>query len=156
MLAPLILSGEGNYALSVIKEVEVTDDFLGLQLPTRKCQNDEKYEDCTTRVYLQKIQNHCNCVPYQLRNFTIPNQVILLLLTFSYHFCHLQVICFGSDNECAKNITIDTTECIKPCEGIYADVTKYDADKIDDTNYEALLESYHKYKRFFNQTKPGI
>ena len=88
-LAPLILSGEGNYALSVIKEVEVTDDFLGLKLPTRKCQNDEKYEDCTTRKYLKKIQKHCNCVPYQLRNFTIPNQVILLLLTFSYHFCHL-------------------------------------------------------------------
>ena len=82
MLAPLILSDEGNYALSAVKEIEVTDDFLGLKLSKRKCQNDEKYEDCTTRKYLQKIQSHCQCIPYQLKNFTIPNQVELSLITF--------------------------------------------------------------------------
>ena len=81
----MILSGEGNYALSVIKEVEVTDDFLGLQLPTRKCQNDEKYEDCTTRKYLTKLENECHCVPYRLKNFTIQNQVYLHNPTYILH-----------------------------------------------------------------------
>ena len=73
--APLKLNGEGNYALTDVKKVEVTNDFLGLKFTSRNCQSYEKYEECTTRKYLEKFQKHCSCVPYQLLNFTKPYQV---------------------------------------------------------------------------------
>ena len=66
-----------------------------------------------------------------------------------------QKICFGSANECAEKVTVDKNECLKPCEGVYADVTKYDADEIEKNNYGALLDIYSRYKRFFDQTAPG-
>ena len=59
-------------------------------------------------------------------------------------------MCTASDKECVSNIYIDANVCIDPCEGIYADVTKTEANKIDEKNYGALLKSYNKYKRFFD------
>ena len=71
-----MLQGEGNYALYAVKETKVTDDFLGMDETIRRCQNVEKYEDCTTRKYLTELENDCHCVPYGLRNFTKENQVL--------------------------------------------------------------------------------
>ena len=53
-------------------------------------------------------------------------------------------------NLCAANITIDSSNCLIPCQGIYADVTKTEADKIEGEYYETLLKNYKKYKRFFD------
>ena len=49
-----------------MKEIEVTDDYLGLDEDVRHCQNKESFEDCTTRQYTDTVQNECNCVPYSL------------------------------------------------------------------------------------------
>ena len=54
------------------------------------------------------------------------------------------------ENLCAENITIDSSNCLIPCQGIYADVTKTEADKIDGIYYETLLKNYKRYKRFFD------
>ena len=69
-----MLTGEGTYALTAVKEIDVTEEFLGLDTETINCQNKELFEDCTTRQYLEKLQQECLCVPYRLRNFT-ENQV---------------------------------------------------------------------------------
>ena len=73
---PLLLVGEGSYALTAVKEIHATDEFLGLDIDRRKCQTVESYEDCTSRKYLDQLEKACECVPYNLRNFTKNNQVI--------------------------------------------------------------------------------
>ena len=60
--------------MSVVKEIKVTEDYLGLEEETRKCQNQESFEECTTRGYLEMIQKDCNCVPYGLNTFFAENQ----------------------------------------------------------------------------------
>ena len=49
--------GEGNYALTAVKEVSVTKSFLGLSSEDKKCQNLESLEDCSTRSYLQSTRS---------------------------------------------------------------------------------------------------
>ena len=49
--------GEGNYALTAVKEVSVTQSFLGLKSEDKKCQHLESLEDCSTRSYLQSIRS---------------------------------------------------------------------------------------------------
>ena len=55
--APRQMYGEGNYALTAVKEVSVTQSFLGLKEEDKKCQNLESLEDCSTRSYLQSIRS---------------------------------------------------------------------------------------------------
>ena len=47
-------------------------------------------------------------------------------------------------------MVVDTKECIVPCEGVFADVTKLEAPKVTGEYYKKLLRSYDKYKRFFD------
>ena len=49
--------GEGNYALTAVKEISVTQSFLGLKEEDKKCQNLESLEDCSTKGYLQSIRS---------------------------------------------------------------------------------------------------
>ena len=69
------LNGEGTYALTAVKLIEVTNDFLDLAVDEIKCQNKESFEDCTTKLYLKSVEKECNCIPYRLRNFTMQEQV---------------------------------------------------------------------------------
>ena len=57
--------GEGQYNLNVVKDIKVTEAFLGLDQNIRNCQNVETYEDCSTRKYMEKILELCNCLPFQ-------------------------------------------------------------------------------------------
>ena len=50
-----------------MKEIQVTDEYMGLDENIRKCQNKETLEDCTTRQYIDTIQKECNCIPYSLK-----------------------------------------------------------------------------------------
>ena len=72
-----MLYEEGEYALTAVKEIQVTDDFLDIK--TKNCQIKESYEDCTTRSYLQRVELECKCLPYRLRNFTAKNQEVFRL-----------------------------------------------------------------------------
>ena len=51
------MHGEGNYGLTAVKEVSVTQSFLGLKEEDKKCQNLESQEDCSTKRYLQSIRS---------------------------------------------------------------------------------------------------
>ena len=50
-LEPLSFDGAGSYALSNVKEFDVTDGFINLGAKVTKCQNKELFEECETREY---------------------------------------------------------------------------------------------------------
>ena len=50
-----------------MKEISVTDSFMGLDKDTRKCQNIETYDDCKTRLYIEHLRQECKCLPLSLR-----------------------------------------------------------------------------------------
>ena len=49
ILEPVKLSGEGKFNLNIVKEIKVTDSFLGLHQSVRGCQNETSQDDCTTK-----------------------------------------------------------------------------------------------------------
>ena len=67
ILDPVRLFGEGQYNLNNIKEIAVTDSFLGLDKDIRKCQNIETYDDCKTRLHVEHLRQECGCLPLSLR-----------------------------------------------------------------------------------------
>ena len=69
-LDPVKLSGEGEFDLNIIKEVDITDSFMGLPLSDRKCQNEENFVDCNTRHQLANILLNCGCLPMSIGSFT--------------------------------------------------------------------------------------
>ena len=58
--------GEGEYNLNVLKKIEATDSYLGLEQDVKKCKNEEPYFNCTTRKYLQAVLAECKCLPHSL------------------------------------------------------------------------------------------
>ena len=60
--------GEGEYNLDVLKEIRVTDSYLGLDQEDRGCQNDEPLQNCTTRQYHDTVLEECGCLPFYMKN----------------------------------------------------------------------------------------
>ena len=69
--------GEGEYNLNVLKEIKVTDSYLGLDQRERGCQNEESPDTCTTRKYHKTILGKRGCLPVNIRLF---NEVFLLII----------------------------------------------------------------------------
>ena len=65
---PITLYGEGNYALTAIKSISVTEEFLGLGERTTNCQTEEFRADCLSRRYRAKLVDTCHCVPFTMRS----------------------------------------------------------------------------------------
>ena len=74
---PHSLSGEGNYALTAVKEIYGTDAFLGLDEKTKLCQIEETLEDCWMKSYFKEGSDKCKCTPYGMRNYSKVQVVIL-------------------------------------------------------------------------------
>ena len=81
-LDPVGLVGEGQYNLNNLKEVTVTDSFLGLEKDTRHCQNIETYHDCKTRVHIENLRQECGCLPLSLKLLEKVNEMTLEILTW--------------------------------------------------------------------------
>ena len=60
------LVGEGEYNLNILKEIKVTDSYLGLDPSIKGCQNTETLEKCTTRYYIDNLIAQCKCVPFNM------------------------------------------------------------------------------------------
>ena len=73
-LESVVLVGEGEYNLNVVKEIEVTDSYMGLDQDVRGCQIKEPYDDCTTKIYMDTTIGKCGCLPFNIRK---SNQVRL-------------------------------------------------------------------------------
>ena len=54
-IEPVLLHGEGDYNLNVIKDVKVTESFLSLSEEDRGCQNKEHIDNCTTRYLFTTV-----------------------------------------------------------------------------------------------------
>ena len=65
-LEPLKLYGEGDYNLNVVKEVKVTDSFLGLDSDVKGCNMEETFENCTTKIYIETVKEKCGCLPFNI------------------------------------------------------------------------------------------
>ena len=73
---PVQLTGEGEYNLNSIKEEEVTQSFLRMDQSVRGCQNQEHYDECTTRQYIENMREKCGCLPLSI---ALSDQVASLL-----------------------------------------------------------------------------
>ena len=73
---PVQLIGEGEYNLNALKEISVTDSYLGLDQDIRGCQNEEPFYNCTTRHYTKTLRDQCGCLPFSIR---LTEKVILFL-----------------------------------------------------------------------------
>ena len=55
--------GEGKYNLNDIKEIKVTESYLGLDMDVRKCQNIQSVNNCTTKHFITNLVEKCGCLP---------------------------------------------------------------------------------------------
>ena len=67
---PLILFGEGDYALTVVKEIDGTEEFHGLDEGIKHCQSRETIQECQAREYIKNGLDTCKCTPYAMRNYS--------------------------------------------------------------------------------------
>ena len=56
-----------KYKLNDLKEIIVKDSFLTLEEDIRGCQDDEPFDDCTTRNYVKALTKICGCFPFHLK-----------------------------------------------------------------------------------------
>ena len=75
----MVLNTGKEYNLNVVKEIKVTNDFLGLDEQIRKCRNEEPFKDCKTKNYNEIILEQCGCLPFSIRS---PEKVIFMLTIF--------------------------------------------------------------------------
>ena len=64
--------------MNTLKEIKVTENFLSLKKDVRDCQNDESYDDCKTKEYMDALLKACHCLPFNIRN---SNNVKLIYTT---------------------------------------------------------------------------
>ena len=86
ILDPETLPGEGEYNLNILKEVKVTDSFMGLDEVVRGCQNQEHYIDCTTKTFIEDMRQQCGCLPLSIRssNFQVNYKSMVKGSNFDY------------------------------------------------------------------------
>ena len=65
---PIVLSGEGDYSLTDVKDIKVTQEFEGLGEETTHCQSAEYMADCVTRQHGDKVLDICGCAPYYIHS----------------------------------------------------------------------------------------
>ena len=61
------LDGEGEYNLNALKQIDVTDSYLGLDKHIRRCQNEISFDNCTSEAYIDTFVNQCGCLPFYLK-----------------------------------------------------------------------------------------
>ena len=59
--------GDGQYNVNNVKELKVTESFLGLNEEVRDCQNKEAIQNCTTKQCLHTFLEECGCLPINMK-----------------------------------------------------------------------------------------
>ena len=67
-----------------------------------------------------------------------------------WSFAIIQPTCTEAGTACAKRIQIDASECLVPCEGIFADVKRLPPENITALNTAIFMERYKLYKRYLD------
>ena len=68
---PVKLQGEGDYNLNALKEIKITDSYLGLNQNIRRCQNEEPLYNCTTKHLIDDFIKKCHCLPFNINLFNM-------------------------------------------------------------------------------------
>ena len=55
----------GSYAMSALKKMTGTDSFLKQTDEEKKCRI-ETLEDCQAKIYIDRVQHKCGCIPWAL------------------------------------------------------------------------------------------
>ena len=63
---PVQLNGEGEYNLNNLKEIMVTDDYLGLDENVRGCHNKSAFS-CSTKKHIDTFLDECGCLPLNMK-----------------------------------------------------------------------------------------
>ena len=123
-----MLIGEGEYNLNDLKEIKVTDSYVGLGQDVTKCQNEEPFFNCTTKQHINTFLRKCGCLPFAMQ--------------LSFGVCSSP-----KELECANKVDTETAYCLKPCSGLY--VTSFSRSDVTDgmENLMPILENYNNYKR---------
>ena len=74
ILEPVIFIGEGEYNVNVLKEIKVSESYLGMDQDVTECQNEESFYNCTTRKFMDTLIEKCGCLPINIR---ISNEVLM-------------------------------------------------------------------------------
>ena len=67
---PYRVFGEGDYALSDVREIEGSHEYLQLAEERRLC-NRTQFEECAAAEYIEEGLTRCNCTPYHLREASL-------------------------------------------------------------------------------------
>ena len=147
--------GEGNYGLSVIKEVKVKEDFLALDKTVTDCQMESSVADCSSQLYLTALLSSCGCVPLSLSSVYRSHPVSISWVRpvsgcmEADDLANISVqVCLPSSLNCVAAVRTDPRQCVTPCQGIIADVKKIlnSGPKVD-KNLKTFLQEYENYKR---------
>ena len=86
----MTLTGEGQYNINALKEIEATDSFLSLDDEIRGCRiSEESHDDCTTRLYVDNMRQKCGCLPFTISSQEEVRTLFSLMLTDTFLFSFL-------------------------------------------------------------------
>ena len=148
--------GEGKYNLDALKEIRVTESYLGMDMGIRKCQNEEPLENCTTRTYMDSFLQQCGCLPLRLASFKNVIFKPSKLNSSIHHLISQEPICTPQQLQCVENVKANVSMCIKSCNGMMiTGFTKSELNKYPEENIQKTLIAYEHYKSSF-QFPSGI
>ena len=135
--------------MSNVKEFDVTEGFLNLGEEVTECQDQESFEECNTREYLQLARRKCGCTPFSLShlNDTVSRRKIEL---FFYNDFFQENICSPSGLDCFRQIRLSQM-CLPSCRGLYLDIN-VDKNVPSIESYPEFQPAYESYLRW----KKGI
>ena len=80
--------GDGEYNVNVVKEVEVTESYLGLDQKVRGCQKAESFHNCTTKHYFDSLLEKCACLPFKIR---LSDKVFKTFILNQFYIYHIDI-----------------------------------------------------------------
>ena len=109
------LFGEGQYNLLSLKEIVVTDSFMGLDREARNCQNIDSIDDCKTRLYVENFRRQCGCLPLSLKLYEKVKLQIFIKYYLYFLYLHIKdPLCIeNKDIFCSQNLKApNLTSCM--------------------------------------------
>ena len=134
-----------------VKEIKVTEEFLGLGEKETGCGVEEVKSDCVTRRYRDHLLASCGCAPFSLashygeevHNFSVKDYI-------SNHY--EAEVCNSTQLDCVANLEVEPGECVEQCEGSIMEVERI----LDDRNEGDLREYLFHYEKFKNPDKSSL
>ena len=65
------MHGSGSYKMFAVQQIKVKQNFKNLRQDQRNCQLLETFEDCMNKHLIEIIKENCNCLPFELTDFSV-------------------------------------------------------------------------------------